>query len=143
MSSQNRQHSLWTAPKGSLFLKLLGDKMTNHAKFVISRKTASGILKSFFVNFSVMIKEDVLMRQKQAVKRNPTWFDSDPNPHLWFSEFPNSIPSLRDGLLCNSCVIKIRSCSDAYYITIVFRNTYRYSDGVMEYSSKKSEIIFF
>ena len=89
------------------------------------------------------IKDDVLMRQKQAVKRNPTWFDSDPNPHLWFSEFPNSIPSLRDGLLCNSCVIKIRSCSDAYYITIVFRNTYRYSDGVMEYSSKKSEIGFF
>merc|ERR1711956_188492 len=48
----------------------------------------------------VMIKEDVLMRQKQSVKRNPTWFDSDPNPHLWFSEFPNSIPSLQDGLLC-------------------------------------------
>ena len=116
--------------------------MTNHAKVVISRKI--GIVKSlFFLNFSVMIKEDVLMRQKQAVKRNPTWFDSDPNPHLWFSEFPNSIPSLRDGLLCNSCVIKIRSCSDAYYITIVFRNTYRYSDGVMEYSSKKTELIFF
>ena len=105
-------------------------------------KPASRILKYFFVNFSVMIKEDVLMRQKQAVKRNLTWFDSDPNPHLWFSEFPNSIPSLRDGLLCNSCVIKIRSCSDAYCITIVFRNTYRYSDGVMEYSSKKTEVIF-
>ena len=77
---------------------------------------------------------------KKAVKRNPTWFDLDPNPHLWFSEFPNSIPSLQDGLLCNSCVIKIRSCSDAYYITFVFRNTYWYSDGVMEYSSKKLKL---
>jgi hypothetical protein len=110
------------------------------------------------------------MRKKQAVKRNPTWSDSDPNPHLWFSEFPNSTRSLQDGLLCKETYIndvqsfgvifdpskirhhlwmfpncvKVRSCSDAsYYITIVFRNTYRYSDGVMEYSSKKAGIIFF
>ena len=48
-----------------------------------------------------------------------------------------NIPLKKPEVIFNSCVIKIRSCSDAYYITIVFRNTYRYSDGVMEYSSKK------